>query len=178
MLGSDVEIYKYGYYLLFEKVLIFIITVFITIILKAWQEIFLFYIAFVPVRVYLGGYHAKKTINCIVLSSLILIVNVMAVRLLNIITTGIYPVILEIVFFIILRKVCPVETENRKISRSEKRYFSRMASKIYLTEIVLEVLLMQFGFSNSVNSFVSAHCTNVMVVLAGLACNYINKNNR
>lgn len=175
---SDAEIYKYGYYILFEKALIFIITVFIAIVLKAWQEIFLFYIAFVPVRVYSGGYHAKKTINCMVLSGLVLIVNVMAVRLLNTITTGIHPVILEIVFFIILHKICPVETENRKISNSEKRYFSKMVSGIYLTEIVLEVLLIQFGFNNYVNSFVSAHCTNIIIVLAGLACNYIGKNNK
>lgn len=51
-----------------------------------------------------------------------------------------------------------------------------MTSGIYIVEIIAEVLLMYFGFNTLINSFAVSHCTNVIVVLAGLVCNYINKN--
>lgn len=175
---SDIEIYKYGYKLLFEKILIFILIIFIAFVLKAWKEILLFYIAFVPIRVYSGGYHAKKTVSYMALSSFLLIFNIITVHKLNTVYTGIYPVVLELVLFMVLYSICPVETENRKISSSEKRYFHKMVSGIYLIEIIIETLLLYFGYSSIANSFITAHCTNVIIVLAGSANSYTDRNKR
>lgn len=71
------------------------------------MEIFLFYIAFVPVRVYLGGYHTKRLINCMFFSSLILIANVITVLVINISGAGEYIFVLEFIFFIIVHKILP-----------------------------------------------------------------------
>lgn len=174
---SEIEIYRYGYNLLFEKLAAFLLTVFISFLLKAWMEIFLFYIAFVPIRVYLGGYHAKRLINCMFLSSLILIANVIIVRLINISGAGGYIFVLEFVFFIIIHKTLPVETESRKISNSERIYFSNMASVIYFIEIIFEFVLLYFGYSNFISAFVVAHCTNIILVLAGAVVQVHKKSN-
>ncbi len=115
--NQNIEIYRYGYTLLFEKLAAFLLIVFISFLLKAYMEIFLFYIAFVP--------------NCMFFSSLILIANAITVCLINISGAGEYIFVLEFVFFIIIHKTLPVETESRKISNSERIYFSNMTSVIY-----------------------------------------------
>jgi len=93
---SEAEIYEYGYRLMIEKAGAFLLTVLIALVFHAWKEIVLFCIAFVPLRVYSGGYHAKKTISCMILSGTILVSNVFAVKGLNLLNVGQYLIILEI----------------------------------------------------------------------------------
>ena len=53
------------------------------------------------------GYNAKRLINCMFLSSLILIANVITVRVINISGAGEYIFVLEFIFFIIVHKILP-----------------------------------------------------------------------
>ena len=66
---SDREIYQYGYYILFEKIIAVILTICIAALMDAWWEIMGFCISFIPLRVYSGGGHAKRYVNCMLLSS-------------------------------------------------------------------------------------------------------------
>ena len=52
---SDREIYQYGYYILFEKIIAVILTICIAALMDAWWEIMGFCIGFIPLRVYSGG---------------------------------------------------------------------------------------------------------------------------
>ena len=58
--NEEAEIFTYGYRLLVEKILIFLISIFVAALCDAFFEIVLLYISFVPLRTYCGGISCKK----------------------------------------------------------------------------------------------------------------------
>ena len=165
--ASDIEILQYGYRLMAEKICALALTIMIAGIMGAWREAFLFCVAFIPLRVYAGGYHAAGTGYCMVLSALVLIVQVYAVRWLIRWDMGLWPIGMEIVLFLLLLYFSPVETGNRRIGKSEKRYFHKMVCFIYGMMLIVEIIMMMYGYMDIPISFMSAHFTNVMTVFFG-----------
>ncbi len=163
---SEMEIYQYGYRLLIEKTCVFILTLGIGFMFHAWWEVFLFCIAFIPLRVYSGGYHTKKSISCMLLSVTVLICNVFLVRGFASLDMDKYLVALELLFFILLYYFSPVETVNRKIEVNEKKFFHKMVFFIYVIEILAEILFIIFGYDKFMLSFLVAHGFNVITVLS------------
>lgn len=163
---SEMEIYQYGYRLLIEKTCVFILTLGIGFMFDAWWEVFLFCIAFIPLRVYSGGYHTKKSISCMLLSVTVLICNVFLVRGFASLDMDKYLVTLELPLFILLYYFSPVETVNRKIEVNEKKFFHKMVFCIYVIEILAEILFIIFGYDKFMLSFLVAHGFNVITVLS------------
>lgn len=162
---EDADIYKFGYTLLFEKAIIFLITLLIAFIFDAFLEVLIFCIAFIPLRVYSGGYHAKSTIKCMILSGFVLICNILAVQQMSDWEWGKYFIILELVLFPLLITLSPVEHENRKIEESERRYFRHMVLGIYIIELAIEIIFLVLGWNQIVLGFVLAHVVNAGVVV-------------
>lgn len=165
--ASEIEILQYGYRLMAEKICAFALTMFIAAILGAWRETFLFCIAFIPLRVYAGGYHAESTGTCMMLSALVLTIQIYAARWLVAWNMGFWPVSIEIVLFVLLLYFSPVETKNRKIEKSEKRYFRKMVCLVYGITFVVEVIMMMYGYADGLVYFMSAHFVNVLTVFLG-----------
>lgn len=164
--ASEAEIYQYGYRLLIEKICVFILTIGIGIMFHAWWEVFLFCIAFIPLRVYSGGYHTKKSISCMLLSVTVLISNVFLVQGFASLDMGKYLVTLELPFFILLNYFSPIETVSRKIEVNEKKFFHKMVFFIYVIEILAEILFILFGYDKFMLSFLVAHGFNAITVLS------------
>lgn len=58
MREDEVAIYQYGYYLLFEVALNMSLGLICGILLHAVNMVFLFWIIYIPIRKYCGGWHA------------------------------------------------------------------------------------------------------------------------
>lgn len=163
---SEAAVYQYGYRLLIEKTCVFILTLGIGFMFDAWWEVFLFCIAFIPLRVYSGGYHTKKSIGCMLLSVTVLICNIFLVRGFASLDMDKYLVTLELPLFILLYYFSPAETVNRKIEENEKKFFHKMVFFIYVIEILAEILFIIFGYDKFMLSFLVAHGFNVITVLS------------
>ena len=162
---SEVEIYQYGYRLLFEKIGALLLTIMIAIIFDAYWEVFFFCVAFIPLRVYTGGYHAGNALCCMILSGFALTGNIFLVRWLQMIFNGTYFIVLELFWGILLCYFSPVETKERRITESERKYFRKMALCIFGIQVLGEIILIGMGYSRWIISFAVAHGINLITVI-------------
>ncbi len=141
---KEAEIYEYGYTLMFEKMIIFVVCVFIALILDAVWEVLALCITFIPLRVYSGGYHAKSRWGCMVISGLFLIIGVLGARFIgNFINLESF-IVVEIVCILVLSRYAPADIEEKRITESEKSYFRRRVMIVVGSELLLGILFFFF----------------------------------
>ena len=78
--ADERELYAYGFFILLSDLFFGIIACLIGAVCGVILEAILFYIAFRCIRQYAGGYHAKTETRCQVLSSLAILLAVLAVK--------------------------------------------------------------------------------------------------
>lgn len=137
--ASDAEIYKYGYALAFDAITNIIAGIIIGLIFRAIPIVLLFWISYIPLRVYAGGWHAKRSIHCFLISNILLIVVIQAIRYINIpIETALCNGLefLEISFIIGL---APVDTKNKRLSSKEKRKYKYIVIAVICIEVLIGI---------------------------------------
>ncbi len=165
---SEAEVYQYGYRLLIEKICALLLTFVIAVLFHAWLEIIIFCIAFIPVRTFAGGYHAKHSLCCMVLSAGVLIFNILFGRWF--LTTGFvsYALLLEAILFPAIAWMAPVENSNRRISESERRYFKRVVLVLYGVEILAGLALLLWERTDLATWIVLAHISVAGSLVVGM----------
>lgn len=143
---SEVELYRFG----IKRLLLFCINVITTIIIgiicnMLWQSV-VFSIAYIPLRRYAGGYHAKTPQKCYLLSVL-LILGVLT--FICGIPKNELLIIIALAAGIIVFVNSPVESKNKELSEKEREAFKRYSRIILLTElaVMLATLLINVEFA-------------------------------
>lgn len=77
MREDEVAIYQYGYYLLFEVALNMSLGLICGILLHAVNMVFLFWIIYIPIRKYCGGWHASRDWVCTIISTIVLVIAIL-----------------------------------------------------------------------------------------------------
>lgn len=154
---SEAELYQYGYRLLIEKACALILTIVIAVLFDAWMEIFIFCAAFIPVRTFAGGYHAKHSLSCMILSAGVLIFNIFAGKWVLAAGYEGYALLLEVLLYPVIVCLAPVENVNRRISESERKYFKRIVLVLYAAEILAGFVLQLWGRADLAALIVLAH---------------------
>lgn len=132
------EIYRYG----IQQGLIIILNLITIMAIGAlfrmlWQAI-VFIIAFIPLRIYAGGYHAKTYIHCYVFSIILMSTMLLVMRCseLSNLTCGLLSVISSL-FIIILS---PVEDSNKPLDARERQVYRKRIYWITILELFCAVL--------------------------------------
>ena len=74
MITNDkISIYRYGYTLLIETFINFVLALLIGIVFDAVFSVIIFLAFFVPLRSFCGGWHAESSFGCTVISSMIVL---------------------------------------------------------------------------------------------------------
>lgn len=138
ILPEDKEIYQYG----LQQALVTLINIGSTVLLGViFDRVFegvLFMLAYIPLRSYAGGVHARNSMRCfwcsIVLMSAVLLVMkyVPYVYLVN--------TLLTILAGIIVWYSVPVENLNKRLNEVETIVYRRKARKILVLEMVISLL--------------------------------------
>ncbi|MDO4304860.1 MAG: accessory gene regulator B family protein [Bacillota bacterium] len=121
----------------------------------------LFLISIILLRSYAGGFHAKNSKSCGVISFLILIFAYLVIKYL-VIDTGVIVAILTICLYVIYF-FAPMESANRELDSIEKKVFKKIAriiSAILYIGVICCIYLQQKSYANALFSSI--------VVAAGL----------
>lgn len=154
---SKRDLYIYGYTLLLEKTIIILITITIAVIFKAYWEIIILCIAFIPLRQYAGGYHAKTRSACSTLSALYMIGAVLWIGFAKNHLIFPYNVLIEGVCAGIVFWLAPIDTQTRRISESERIYFKRVTRIILLIQSAVVIGLICFQKNQIVTIILTGH---------------------
>jgi accessory gene regulator B len=109
--------------------------IFFSIMMDGLMEIVLFLVAFIPLRIYAGGYHAENELSCYILSTVTCVAAVLAIKYFPfdfLVYTSIVMISAVVIF-----EISPVSAVNKPLDKKEKEVFGLRAKRIVLIEGVL-----------------------------------------
>lgn len=157
---EDAEIYIYGINQILVSVLNVSSALIIGLILGMLLESIIFMAAYIPLRTFAGGYHAKTPTKCYILSLIIIIIVLAGIKYISVLDIVYYVVLTAEVLIIIL--LSPVEDRNKPLDEIEEKVYKKRIIFITSAEFVISLLFKVIGLDNLfdvvVYSFVVLSC--------------------
>lgn len=138
--NEDKELYIYGLFMLLSQLMFFIIACIFGLILECLFESIIFYIAFMLIRRYAGGYHALTETRCEILSTLSILACIVVIRLSKTYDIQTVLLIISAVSSVCIFVLCPLDTPEKPLSDKEFKYF-RKVSWIILFVIIIAIIV-------------------------------------
>ena len=134
---------RYGINQLFTILLNIAVTLSIGLLMDMVLESVLFMAAYIPLRSYAGGYHAKTPQRCCVFSGVLMAVALLAMKYVFLtfyVVAGVW-----IVSGIIIAVVAPVEDKNKPLDEIEVKVYRKRAMLVWGIDVLLGAI---FAFAN------------------------------
>jgi accessory gene regulator B len=136
------EIYEYGFLVIFETALSFIISILVAISLNMVFEGILFFVIFIPLRINAGGLHLEHYLTCLTLSCLTYLGILLMVMLIKI------PIYLSVSVLVLLIMATwllyPAENINRPLDKEEMHYFKNRLKLFLVVDILLSIVCLVY----------------------------------
>ena len=130
--SEDADLYSYGIRQGLFMMLNIVTTLIIGLLFAVLEESVIFMIAYIPLRTYAGGYHAKTQLRCYLFSVLMLSAAFGGIKLVHWTDPGYFIITLCAAIIIIL--LAPLESENKPFNEIEKAVYKKR------THIILSIL--------------------------------------
>ena len=143
---SNRELYEYG---LRQMMLSFVnigTTLLIGIAMSMILEAVIFTCAYIPLRIFAGGYHAKTPQRCWAISAIMLIFNLLAIKLFTYFSNWI--LVLSLIAFIGIFILSPVDNCNKPLDEIESKRYSLTSRIILFFELLVLIIFLIFDFNN------------------------------
>ncbi|MEG1066214.1 MAG: accessory gene regulator B family protein [Erysipelotrichaceae bacterium] len=141
---NELELITYGLEVFLFKLVLFCIVAFVGIISNTLPEAIIYFISFMWLRMYCGGYHASNYRNCLILSSLLYIVLVVLLNLLNI--NIVVVLVSSILSIIVIWKYSPQDTLNKILNKEEKKRNKHISILIAILYIIIIIVSYNFKY--------------------------------
>ena len=164
---EEKEIYAYG----LQQGIFIILNIATTITIgyishMLWQNI-LFMVAYLPLRSFAGGYHARTQLRCYLYSIILTSIVLSAVRFIP--WTSFICIGLALFAGVIIFILSPVEDINKPLDQAEVIMYKKRTSIILLLEMIVILFLLLFELNNILPCItVSLLTLSVMLVLGKL----------
>lgn len=149
---EEKELVIYG----LQQGLIMILNVLSSIIIgyifgMVWQSV-VFMITYIPLRSYVGGYHARTQVRCYLFSIVLISLVLWGIKLIP--WTSFICVIVSILIGIVVFVFAPRADENKPLDELETDVFRKRARIIYLVQELILLSLLIIGWNDLATCFV------------------------
>ena len=141
---DKIEIYQYGFFILYSNIFFFLITIILGAVLNVFLSSIFFFIAFFSIRQYAGGYHAKTETRCEIISTLSILACIIVIRLAKTYDFLTVLLIISAVSAVSIFVFCPLDTPEKRLSKSEVKYFRKISWLIL--SVIIAVVVISFAF--------------------------------
>ena len=157
----DIDKIKYGLEGLYLTITKLIFIIIISIILSIWKETLLLILIFNGIRLTAFGVHAKKSIDCLISSTLFFILfPILCIKLT-------IPLIVKVILFIPLTVLigifAPADTEKRPLINKKKRKIYKMLS--IMISIIYMTIAIVIKDNTLSNCFIFAIVIQIIIML-------------
>lgn len=159
---NELEIYIYGYEVLISSVIDFFIVLLFAVIFNRIILMTIFFIMFVSVRIYTGGYHADTFGKC----KIVFIMICLLLTLTSCIKVLLMPMIIIMIFYnATVFILAPVENINKPLTNCEKTKYRRISIVLSIIWTTIAVITY-FSFNEICQSItVTALIIAVMMIV-------------
>lgn len=121
--------------------------------------------AYIPLRSFAGGYHAKTPLRCYIFSVIMLIVVSIGLKYLSVSEWVYYAVLLASVLGVLV--LSPVEDINKPLDEMEHKVYKKRAIIIAAIELAFSILLKLIGLDSLFIAVAYSFATLGFMLVAG-----------
>lgn len=143
--AEDKEIYQFGIQQTFIILLNIITVAVLGIAFNRFWNMVVFMSAFIPVRIYAGGFHAKTSLRCYTYSIFFLVAVLLAMRFVDL--TNLIYCLLYCFSSIIILWLAPIEDLNKPLDKTEKIIYKKRTIILWLIETIIIFTSYFLGWS-------------------------------
>ncbi|MDE5738016.1 MAG: accessory gene regulator B family protein [Oscillospiraceae bacterium] len=159
---EDSDVYVYGYETFISGIIDFFLIITIGVFLKCPFNAFIFFIMFVSIRLYTGGYHADTYVKCKITMILILL----TVLGLSLIEFPFYTIsLLMILLSITVYFQAPIENKNKPLDEMEKKKYHRISIILSLLWGIIAIMIYFFSINISVTISSTAFFITMLMIV-------------
>lgn len=159
------EIYRYGLGQIFSTTLNILTTLLLGIIFGEIYQSLIFVFAFMILRTYSGGYHAKTPIRCYFLTTISIAAGLSAMKFI-LINKFIYLGLLILSSLIIIT-LSPIGTANKPLDEIEKIIYKKKTIIVWCIESCVALLFIVFNTTEIHSSIVLAQTLVSIALISG-----------
>ena len=174
---SDFELYNFGFKMGFAILANIFTTLFIGILFRMPVESLLFLAAFIPLRSYTGGYHASNYTRCYLLSTLLVVVLLIAVRFVSSTLSAAVILGVSLVCATAMLVLVPVQDRNRPLEEIEIRVFRKRARITLCLEFTALIILTAASLDTIVSVLCCTFCLTGITTVMGVIKNRLHEKN-
>lgn len=164
------EVIRYGIEILLLKVLFFIASMLLGVLLLSFWECLLFTLSFSAIRSLAGGYHADTRMKCFIQSMCMLMAVLVILKLIqrNLFSCEIV-LCLSIIAAVIIGLISPIDTENKRLTNEERKILKIKSRSVLIIETVICVSTYLLNYGKVAYSIMLALiATAVLMIIGGL----------
>ena len=137
------SVYKYGINQMLNMLLNIITFIAIGLFFDMILETVIFTLAYIPLRIYAGGFHAKTPFKCWIISAIMLLLTLLFIRYVNA-DIKFYD-LLALIGSAVIIAFSPVEDKNKPLDSIEKIVYKKRCILVFAMELLLAVALRFFN---------------------------------
>ncbi len=167
------ELYRYGINQLLNNMFSLLTFFIIGILLKGVIYALIFLMAYFPLRVYAGGFHASTAFRCWILSSGLLVLVLLTVNY-----APIPPILYDLFACLsigVIIIMMPIEDANKPLDEKEIQVYKKRGVIVLILEILIFILFRYFQLDRVAESLAMAWISLSILLLLG---NIKNKKNK
>lgn len=169
---TDLELYNFGFEMALAITANIITTFLIGLLFHMLLESLLFLAAFIPLRSYVGGFHASNHLRCYWLSVLAVIAVLFATRFVLSVYNAAIVILTGIIYAAIMFILVPVQDANRPLEDIEIRVYRWRARIVLCVEILVMTVFLLLEMKMAVSVLLCILCLACVSVCTGVIKNY------
>ena len=173
--SEDRAIYRYGIQQGLSIMLNLSTTLLLGIVTGMIWESIIFSAAYMLLRRYAGGFHAKTPARCYIYSSAMVLFALLGIK--YVFDSILISICMFIVGSLIIFLFSPVEDKNKPLDAAEQLVYQKRTRFYLIVEVVLDITMMSLGFKMLYEPIsISLFCIGILVALGKVKNVIRNKN--
>ena len=160
------DVYIYGTEIIFLNGSLLIVFMLMSLLFNAWEHFLAYLIIFIPLRIFMGGYHAKKSEHCFLLSIMMYGISLIFARFIQYLDMEYILKIAGIISGIIILVTTPLINDNNPLSVSQKNRNRIIVNAFLVCDLILFILLDSNYAEFTISELIFV-CLNVLLLTAG-----------
>lgn len=170
------NIYKYGINQMLNMLLNIATFLVIGLLFHMEFETVIFTAAYIPLRIYAGGFHAKTPFKCWIVSAVMLLLVLLVMKYADL-SLYVYDM-LALIGTVVILVLSPVEDKNKPLDKLEKKIYKKRCMWTLVAELLIFIILRFFQRNTVSICFEVVWVTLSIMLIAGKIKNSIIANKK
>lgn len=164
---DNYELYEYAIYIILSSAFHMATVIVLGLVFNLLTESLVFYLSFIVIRKFAGGYHAKTPVRCYAFSVISSIIVLCLIKLSNSVG-NIFTyllIIFELLCVVLIILMSPLDTENNPLNSYEKKWYKTLAVLISVCIFIISLFCVLTELRNIGYSLICGVIMSTLVLL-------------